>query len=391
MNQKPKLSSVRYDVSLPISGQRISAVYRVEASSAEIQKRAEDICVEQTIEFPAELVTSGDIREHILGRIEGIELVREGTYQVVISYAVEIIAGELTQLLNVVYGNISIKSGIRLERLDAPDKFWNTFKGPRFGVAGLRRYYHVPDRPLLATALKPLGLGVEALSELAYQYALGGIDIIKDDHGITDQSFAPFKERVTACGEAVQKANKQTGARSVYVPSITAPADQIFERARFAKKAGAGGVMIVPGLVGFDTMRCLADDDSIGLPVFSHPSWLGCFAVNPDHGIAPGALLSQFVRISGADVTIFPHAGGRRFSMNLDDCKDIKQECAETMGHFRSIFPAPGGGMSLERIPEMKQLYGNDVIFLIGGDLHRRSPDLVSNCRAFRDIVEKIS
>ena len=41
-----------------------------------------------------------------------------------------------------------------------------------------------------------MGLPAHALADLAYQFALGGIDIIKDDHGLADQSFAPFKERV---------------------------------------------------------------------------------------------------------------------------------------------------------------------------------------------------
>ncbi len=60
------------------------------------------------------------------------------------------------------------------------------------------------------------------------------------------------------------------------------------------------------------------------------------------------------------------------------------------MAHIKPIFPTPGGGMGLARVPEMRELYGRDVIFLIGGGLHRHSPDLVENSRYFRRVVEQM-
>jgi ribulose-bisphosphate carboxylase large chain len=44
--------------------------------------------------------------------------------------------------------------------------------------------------------------------------------------------------------------------------------------------------------------------------------------------------------------------------------------------------------MSMERVPEMMDVYGKEVIFLMGGGLHSRGPDLVENCRFFRKLVE---
>jgi len=43
--------------------------------------------------------------------------------------------------------------------------------------------------------------------------------------------------------------------------------------------------------------------------------------------------------------------------------------------------------MDLTRIPELLQLYGNDVMFLIGGSLYSRSPDLVENAQYFLSLV----
>ncbi|MER3423639.1 MAG: hypothetical protein C4293_10800, partial [Nitrospiraceae bacterium] len=60
--------------------------------------------------------------------------------------------------------------------------------------------------------LKPLGLSIDALAELAYQFARGGLDLVKDDQGLADHSFCPFEERVARCAEAVARRTEKPGA-----------------------------------------------------------------------------------------------------------------------------------------------------------------------------------
>jgi ribulose-bisphosphate carboxylase large chain len=370
------------------SGDRFSVTYRLSGSEAEARTRAEDICIEQTVEFPAEEVPEGIIRDHVFGRIEHFEAWGGDGFKAVISYANEIAAGELTQFMNVVFGNSSIKPGIRVEHLDLPESLLRAFKGPRFGREGLRKLLNVPKRPLLSTALKPMGLSSQELADLAYQFVLGGMDIIKDDHGLSDQSCSPFEERVRLCAAAVQKGMKETGQSCLYIPNITAPHREVVKRARFAKEAGAGGMMVAPGLIGFDLMRELADDDSLALPILTHPALQGSF-VTSRNGISHGVIFGQLARLAGADATIFPNFGGR-FSFSREECKEIATATKELMGHLKSIFPAPGGGMSLDKVPDMLATYGQDLIFLIGGGLFRHGPDLVQNCRHFRKMVEEM-
>lgn len=51
----------RYDTALPLSGSRFTAVYRIAAESpAAAEEAARALVVEQTIEFPAELVGGDD-------------------------------------------------------------------------------------------------------------------------------------------------------------------------------------------------------------------------------------------------------------------------------------------------------------------------------------------
>jgi len=370
------------------SGDRFSVTYRLFGSEKDARAMADDICIEQTVEFPADEVPEGVIRDQVFGRIEFFGPWGAGSFRAIISYANEIAAGELTQFLNVVFGNSSIKPGIRVEHLDLPESFLRGFKGPRFGREGLRSLLHLPERPLLSTAIKPMGLSSIELADLAYRFSLGGMDIIKDDHGLSDQSCSPFAERVKRCAEAVARGNRETGGRSIYVANITAPHKEVLKRARIAKDAGAGGLMAAPGLIGFDLMRELADDDTLALPILTHPALQGSFVTGPN-GIAHGVLFGQLARLAGADATIFPNFGGR-FSFSGEECKAIVTGTQTPMGRIKPIFPAPGGGMSLEKVPEMLETYGRDLIFLIGGGLFKHGPDLVENCQYFKTIVERI-
>lgn len=370
-----------------LSGERFRVVYHLTGDRDAARAKAEDIAIEQTIEFPADLAPEGDIRDHIIGRVERLRRLRSGRWEAVISYANETAGPDLTQFLNVIFGNISIKPGIRLVKLDLPPSLLAHFKGPRFGRAGLRRLVNVHGRPLMCSALKPMGLSSAALADMAYRFALGGLDLIKDDHGLADQPFARFRERVERCSAAVARANEQTGLNCLYLPNITAPADQVTEYARFARDHGAGGLLICPGIVGFDTMRLLADDDSIGLPIMSHPSFYGSMVTSPRSGISHYALYGQLQRLAGADMSVYPNFGGR-FAFSVDECRDIVAGTQVEMGDLKACFPAPGGGMTLEKVPLMNAVYGKDVVYLIGGGLHRHSRDLTANVRYFMSLIQ---
>jgi ribulose-bisphosphate carboxylase large chain len=387
-----------------LGGERFSVVYRLAGSRAEAEGRARELCIEQTVEFPSDLLSRFDpaIASDVVGRLESLRPLRSGRgFEATVSYAVETVgpeedpplparrrlAPELTQLLNVLFGNTSIKRGVRVERLELSEAVLAGFRGPRFGRRGLRRLLGVEDRALLCSALKPMGLSARELARMAEALALGGVDLIKDDHGLADQPFCRFEERVSRCAEAVARANARTGGRTLYLPNVTAPADRLRARARFAREAGAGGLLVAPALVGPDAVRLLADDDSVGLPVMAHPALLGSYLIRADQGFSCRALLGQLMRLCGADAVIFPHHGGR-FPLTPEDCRGLCEGAASPMGTLRPIFPVPAGGISLPRVPELCAFYGDDVILLIGGDLHR-GPDLVESCRELREQVEK--
>ncbi|OPJ64675.1 RuBisCO large subunit C-terminal-like domain-containing protein [Clostridium oryzae] len=370
---------------LPV--QRFSVDYKIIGNNKEeAYAKAKDICVEQTAEFPEELVPQGVISDNILGRIENFRNINDNTFVARISYAVDSAAGELTQLLNVIFGNISIKPGIRVENINITPELAEKFKGPRFGTNGLRGILDVKDRPLLFTALKPMGVPAKELAEIAYKFAIGGIDIIKDDHGLSNQPFCDFEERVKLCAAAVEKANRETGNKSIYMPNITGPHSEIVSRAKKAKELGAGGLLISPGLTGFDVIREIADNDDINLPIMGHPAFLGSYVFG-ENGISHKALFGQIMRLAGADGTIYPNFGGR-FSFTVQECESIVEGATEYMEGLKPIFPCPAGGMTLESIPQSLKVYGKNVVFLVGGGLFKHGDDLIESSRYFRKIIE---
>jgi ribulose-bisphosphate carboxylase large chain len=378
-----------YRVSPQLSGERFQVLYQLQGDYDDALAKARDICIEQSVEFPEDLLPPGDIPEKIIGRVEDFKPLHDQAYSALISFAVEDAGDDLIQLLNVIFGNISIKPGIRVEKLILPESLLLNFRGPRFGRAGLRKLFDAPTRPLLCTALKPMGLGPVQLAEQAYKFAMGGIDIIKDDHGLANQVFAPFEERVKHCAEAVAEANLKTGYKCIYMPSLGTRADKLVERAHFAKQHGAGGLLVPPAMVGYDSMRMLADDDTLALPIIAHPAFIGSYVTSLTAGISHYALFGQIVRLAGADATIYPNYGGR-FSFSKEECISIVQGSQTPMGHIAPIFPSPGGGMTMDRVPDMLAVYGKEVVFLMGGGLHRQTPDLIESSRYFRNIVENM-
>jgi ribulose-bisphosphate carboxylase large chain len=339
---------------------------------------ADAIRAEQTIEFPYELATTW-IQEQVVGHIvEAHESV------VTIAYNPDVIGGDIVQFLNLLWGNVSLFKGVRVIDISLPDSVLAAFPGPRFGVDGLRTIFDEPTRPLLCTALKPMGRSADDLAADARILTESGFDIIKDDHGLANQPWAPWLERVSKVSAAVRQVIEATGQRAVYMPALNVPSDRMHAAAYAAKEAGAGALLVLPGLTGFDAIRVLATDDELALPIMSHPSFLGSHVVNNDQGVSHGLLIGMINRLAGADLCIFPHYGGR-FSFSPQECRDIQDRCSQDLGRVRASWPTPGGGMSLERVDEIIAFYGNDVTLLIGGALHRG--DLATNARGIARAV----
>ncbi len=368
---------------------KIIADYIVRAGGAEIERIAREIAFEQTVEVPETLITSDTILENIVGQVVNIQPADNtaSRFRVSIAFNAELANGQISQLLNLLFGNISIKNNIKLVDVTLPPSFVRRFRGPNFGINGVRQLCGVFDRPLLSTAIKPRGASHEAFARIAHDFALGGGDIVKDDHNLVDSDFEAFKSRVSRCQAAVQEANRTTGRNTLYFPYVLSPQDRLESYLDFVLSVGIRGVLLSPFLIGLDTVRTLAE--AYPLVIMAHPTFTGTFFHDPDHGVAPGVLLGKLFRLIGCDISVFPNYGGR-FSFTKEDCRTIQQHLQEPLGHLSPGLPAPAGGMRFENLAQMAEQYGPDAVFLIGGALLGDSDSLQASTEKFLDAITSL-
>lgn len=345
-----------------------TVTYRIFAADrATAQARAKGIALEQTVEIPRDIVPPGEIEDQVLGQVEEIGAEAEDCYRARIRYTSAATGPDLPQLLNVIFGNSSIQSGLKVVGFDPGDL--PGYPGANFGIAGIRARAACPKGPLIAPVLKPMGSSPEELATLAYRCARAGAQIIKEDHGLADQPAAPFAERVPRIAEAVARANAETGGQSLYVPCLSGASETLMAKAARARDVGADGFLVMPGLHGFDLAHRLARGPD-PLPVMAHPSFLGPYVLSRDTGFTHAMMFGTLQRLAGVDISVFPNVGGR-FGFTAEECRAIARACQSEDGIGPPILPSPGGGMSPERAADMVKMYGSDAVFLLGGSLLR--------------------
>lgn len=355
--------------------ERIIVTYHVGAPPIEIAARAEGLAIEQSVECPLAAVTEQRIRDEILGRVEAIEPIGEARFAVRISLASATAPAEPGQLINMLFGNSSMQPDVTLADVELPPAYPVAFGGPKFGLAGVRAKLGAPRRALTASALKPQGLAPDALASLARRLALGGVDLIKDDHGIADQAFSPFAARVPAVARAVRAANDSRGATTLYAPHVSGSLDDIRRQLEIVRREGVAAVMLMPMIVGLANFDLIAKEAE-GLIVLAHPSLSGA------QRIAPDLLLGKLFRLLGADATIFPHHGGR-FAYTPRTCRALADAARRDWHDLKPCLPVPAGGIAIDRIAELLAFYGSDVMLLIGGSLLAAGEQLTEQAARF--------
>lgn len=375
-----------------MTNSRFEITYRL---FAENQKQAQEfasaLALENTVEIPRDVVPTGYIEDVVLGCVESIEPESDRTWLGRISYHIDACGDELPQLLNVIFGNGSIFKGVKVIKTTFDDEVRQRFPGARFGVTGIRTLINRQEGGYVCPVIKPQGSTVEELADLCYQTALAGADIIKEDHGLSNQRNAPFRERIPKCAEAVAKANAQRAAkgdntRALYLANIGGHGNEVHELAFFAKEHGATGLLLIPGLFGFDAIQRLARNPDFGLPIMAHPSFAGPYVLSEDTGYSHGCFFGDLMRLAGADISVFPNYGGR-FGFSKEECLQIVSSCKDPAGIGNQILPSPGGGMSIDRMKEMHNVYGDECVYLVGGSLLRFGDKVGDAIRQMRNAL----
>jgi len=361
----------------------LRVTYHVTApTQSELDARVESLLLEQTVELPRAALRDKFVLENMVGRLISVKTLGQEKHDVVIDFPISATASDPAQFLNVLFGNSSIQEHVALADFQLPEDWPHRLQalpGPQFGAAGLRAITGVQTRALTCTALKPVGLTIERLALLCGLFASAGIDIIKDDHGLANQAFHPFTDRVRACHRAVREANRISGRQTIYMPNLIGTPETVLAQLKFAQDEGICAVMISPMLLGLPFMAEIAAKHA-SVPIIAHPSFGGATR------IAPELLYGKLFPLYGADATIFASFGGR-FAYSRETCRKLADALiTPSEPGLIPTLPIPAGGIKYQNVSDVLAFYGTDVILLIGGGLYEAGDDTALYARAIEFV-----
>ena len=347
--------------------ERLTVTYHVRSDAASIETRAQGIAVEQSVEMPLAAIDEPSVLSGIVGRVEGIEDRGGGIFAVRVGLALATMGGDPGQFLNMLFGNTSLHDDVVLHDADIPAAF-----RPTHGTPELRRRLGVERRAFTGSALKPQGLAPERLADLAERLALGGLDFIKDDHGLADQAYSPFAQRVPLIAAANARAARVTGHPTRYIPSLSGVLDRMRAQAGVARESGLDCAMVAPMIAGFSNVLALTRAFP-EMVFFAHPALGGAAR------IAPELLIGKLFPALGAGAVIFPTYGGR-FGYSPETCRVLADNA-------RPALAVPAGGITLDRVPALLDFYSPDTMLLIGGNLLLARDRITAESAAFARAV----
>ena len=307
-----------------------------------------------------------------------------------IAYPIELFEpANMPNILSSVAGNVfGLKAlkNLRLLDIQMPKVLLKSFKGPAFGVAGVRKLLKVPKRPLVGTIIKPkLGLSTKDHAKVAYDAWKGGCDIVKDDENLSSQKFNLFEDRLIQTLESRDKAQNETGERKVYMINITAETNLMLKRADDVVNQGGEYVMVDILTCGWSALQTLRDQNS-KLVIHAHRAGHAAFTKNQKHGIAMRPI-ATVARIIGVDQLHVGTVVGKMSETKAEVLENI-DACKAEMSGLMPVLPVASGGLYPRLVPSLLETFGNDVVIQAGGGIHGHPDGTVAGAKAMRQAVD---
>lgn len=344
------------------------------------------------------------LKEHIR-KIRGRAFCISGNL-VKIAYPIELFElGSMPQIYSSVAGNIfgmKAVANLRLEDISFPEVMLKSFKGPQFGILGVRKFMKVPKRPLTCTVPKPkVGMTTEEHAKVGFDAWTGGVDFLKDDENLTDQKFNRFEARARLCAKMRDKAEKVTGDIKDYFINVTAETNEMIRRAKIAANHGFKYVMIdmvTAGWAGLQTLRNHCQDSKQA--IHAHRAMHASFTRNPRHGLSM-QVLADCARVAGVDnihigTVVGKLAGTAEEVLTLDQ-EMTSEEIPERFKAgvlqqkwcgLKPVIPVSSGGLHPGIIPDVLKLLGNDCVLQLGGGMHGHPKGTKEGAKAFRQAID---
>ncbi|MCC7555492.1 MAG: type III ribulose-bisphosphate carboxylase [Methanoculleus marisnigri] len=312
--------------------------------------------------------------------------------------------GNAAQLLSGIAGNVfGMKALDRLRLIDAslPAEYLRHFKGPHFGMEGIRDMMKIRGRPLTGAVPKPkVGFTAEEHAEVGYETWMGGFDFVKDDENLTSHPFNRFEDRVRAMAKMRDKAEQETGEKKSAFINITADTGTMEKRAKMLADYGWNYAMIdvvVAGTAAVATLRDYCSD--LGLAIHAHRAMHAAFDRDERHGITM-QFLAKMMRLVGVSqihtgTAVGKLVGTRAEATVLADMLREKHTNAvdhmaldQDWGNIKSAFPVSSGGLHPGLVPDVLDIYGTELVLLVSGGIHGHPKGTRAGAEATMQAVE---
>lgn len=379
----------------------LTAIYlAVFPANIPVHELAPGLAIEQStgtwVPVPGE---TAEVRRNHVAKVTGVyevpdyefaipDEVKTRSYIVEIAFPIVNIGSQIPMLLTTVVGNISMGGQLKLLDIRFPKKFTDQFKGPKFGIEGVRKILGIKDRPLLNNMTKPCtGYTAEVGVKLFSAAARGGVDIVKDDELIANASFNSVEDRVKLYMKAEKEIEEEKGEKTLYTVNVTDEIPKVFENAKRAIDAGANAIMVNYLATGFPVLRALAEDPEINVPIMAHMDVAGAYYMSPYHGISSSLILGKLARLAGADIVVVPAPYGKA-PMLRHQFKSIAENLTFPMYGIKPTFPMPSGGITPLNVPQVMKDLGTEIIIGSGGGIHAHPDGPTAGAKAFRQAID---
>lgn len=319
------------------------------------------------------------------------EINEDGTIKVAYPYDV-FEPGSMPQILSCIAGNIlGMKAvhRIRLKDCEWPETIVTDFLGPQYGSSVRNEIFDAGDRPITATVPKPkVGLTTKQHAKVGYEAWKGGIDLLKDDENLTDQSFNRFEKRVTQSLKKRDKAENETGEKKSYLINITADTQTMLDRAEFVNDHGGEYIMvdiITTGWAGLQTVREKCEE--LDLAIHAHRAMHAGFDRVPTHGVSMRCI-AQFARIIGVDQL---HTGTADLGkLENEDTVGINEWMYSDLYGHNDVLPMASGGLHPGLLPELVERVGTNIGVQMGGGVHGHPDGSAAGAKALRQAIDAV-
>lgn len=309
------------------------------------------------------------------------------TYFFQIAYPVSNFDASIPMMLTTLLGNdASTSAQVKLVDLTFPEQFVSNFKGPKFGIEGLRELTREQDRPLFLNMIKPCtGITPKVGAKIFYETALGGPDFIKDDELLANPDFCPLTDRIKEYNIASKAAYEITGKETIYIANVTDSVSRIKDNIDRAVDAGAKAIMLNFAVAGLDTLDYIAQN--VTIPVMGHYAGSGMYCEGLNNGLSSDLLIGKLPRLCGADLVMIntPYGG---YPLTTTRYLKTVQMLTLPFYNIRPTMPICGGGVHPGMVERFVDELGPDIVLAAGGAVQGHREGATSGAKAMRQAID---